>query len=919
MIQHITLQKKPRPARVPSAFESYCDCRNCGLFTAPFKPVPGGGNLDARIIFVGEAPGATEVVLSKPFVGESGQLLNRTLKDVGLRREDVYCTNAVLCQLPDHHKLTVKETMACNRRLKEEILSLPNRHVIVVLGTSAVKGVTGRNDGVTKFLYSMEWSEEYQCFIVYSFHPAACLRNADNYQDVLLTFSRAKALLDVPKGPLPTPRISCILEGFQDDTETQEAVVQRAVRHLSLIRTTAKGYISCDVETTGLDCRQHSMEQLGIGWHFHGNDCAYLIPQPFLSDPAIKHALSQLFARRDIKWGGHNFKFDMQFIKQFGIPEVHGDYDTMLLHKSLDERGGKHELGQVVAKFYNDGDYKKEKDKFTDPIYHSKDCIYALRLGRDDLPAALAREKPSHNGYPGPQYRHDKVLIPAWEAITDIEMNGIPVDREAAFALAKEMGDYPDKQLPEFGGTLLVQQRECQRLAGCTLPKSVKQKRSIELPTEYYQVGVKKGQPKPQKTKTCYDEVIEQRQINLSSPQQIGHLLFDVWNLPIMKVTETGQPSVDEETLLYHFETVQNAEQKAFLQALLDFRKQLKIYSTYVLAAIRSTEYDGLLHTHFKFDPASGRLSSSELNIQNIPSDKHGNSPIKKLYIAPPDHWFVSADYSSQEMRMAAFYAKDAELLKACMESDLHEAVARMVFHKQFAEIDACGDDLAALTHLINSQTTYRGLAAEQSKTPLDAEKLLAKLVLLWRFRAKSVNFGKLYGQTPMGLLEALLSKGVEATLAETTEYHRAWENRFVATTRWLKKQCEDIVDPGFVGTPLGYRRRAFLIHKRTLERTQNQAMNAPIQSLSSDMTTLSFTALHHELKKRQWGRVGFFVHDQIVCYIKKERLMEGASLMKQVMEHALDFLQDDSFYVPFPIDIEYGPGWGDLQKMKLL
>lgn len=521
MIQHITLQKKPRPARVPSAFEHYCDCANCGLLAAPFKPVPGGGNLDARIIFVGEAPGETEVVLSKPFVGESGQLLNRTLKDIGLRREEVYCTNTVLCQLPEHHKLTAKENMACNRRLKEEILSLPNRHVIVVLGTSAVKGVTGRNDGVTKFLYSIEWSEEYHCFIVYSYHPAACLRNADYYQDVLLTFYRAKALLDVPKGPLPVPSISCILEGFQDDNETQEAVVQRCVRHLSLIRTTAKGYISCDVETTGLDCRQHSMEQLGIGWHFHGKDCAYLIPQPFLSDERVKQALARLFARRDIKWGGHNFKFDEQFIKQYGIPEVHGDYDTMLLHKSLDERGGKHDLGQVVAKFYNDGEYKKEKDKFTDTIYHGKDCIYALRLGRDDLPAALAREKPSHNGYPGPQYRHNNVLMPAWEAITEIEMDGIPVDRAAALSLAKEMGDYPNKQLPDLGGTLLIQQQECQRLASCTIPTPTKRKQRTELPPEYYKVGERKGQPKPPKTKTTYETVIEQCHINLNSTRRL--------------------------------------------------------------------------------------------------------------------------------------------------------------------------------------------------------------------------------------------------------------------------------------------------------------------------------------------------------------------------------------------------------------
>jgi len=905
MAQHITLQKKPRPARVPSAFEHYCDCANCGLFTAPFKPVPGAGNLDARIIFVGEAPGNTEWTLSKPFVGESGRLLNNTLEEVGLHRTDVYCTNAVLCRLPDNHKLTAKETMACNERLKQEIVSLPKRHVIVVLGTSAVKAITGRNDGITSCLFKVEWSEAFGCFIVFSYHPAACLRNPDYYQDVLYTFQKARDLLDVAKGTIPSPIVAYTLE---DD-------VERCLDRLYRIERTVKKYISCDIETTGLDWRTDTLEQLGFAWNFHRKDYAYIIPKAVLSDITVKEALGGLFARRDVQWIWHNGKFDVQFLKQYGIDDIRVDIDTMLESKSHDERQGVHSLKQLSARHFGDYDYGTEKVGFTDPRYHAKDCIYTLRLGRDDLPKALAREKSSHNGYPKPQYRHDTVLAPVWNAITDIELAGIPVDRAAALALAKAMGDYPSEEL---GGALLKQKQACQDLAGYTVAKKRKIRHKLPLPIEHYKVGPKKGQPKPQTFETTLEEVTDRVPINPGSPTQLGELLFSAWKLPIVKYTPHGAPSVDEESLKFYMEEMDDSIQRRFLAALLAFRKDMKLYSTYVLAAIKESAWDGNLHTHFSFNPVTGRPSSADLNIQNIPSDDHGNSPIKKLYIAPPDHYFVEADYGQQEMRMAAFYAKDAELLKACMESDFHGAVARMVFHKQFAEIDACGSDLAALEHLINSHLTYRDLVAEHARTPLDAASLIKKLAKLWRFRAKSVNFGKLYGQTPLGLQEALLSQGVDATLEETTEYHRAWGNRFAATTKWLEKQCHDIFTYGFVDTPMGHRRRKFLISQRTLKETLNQAMNSPIQSLSSDMTMLAVISLHDKLQRRGLGRIGFFVHDSIAFFIKKEHLQEGAALITYEMEHALDFIQDKGFYVPFPIDMKYGPGWGDLQPLEL-
>jgi DNA polymerase-1 len=116
----------------------------------------------------------------------------------------------------------------------------------------------------------------------------------------------------------------------------------------------------------------------------------------------------------------------------------------------------------------------------------------------------------------------------------------------------------------------------------------------------------------------------------------------------------------------------------------------------------------------------------------------------------------------------------------------------------------------------------------------------------------------------------------------------------------------------------MGHRRRKYLVTPETLGDAERQAMNSPIQSLASDMTMLAIIELDKILRERSLGHILFFVHDSIAFEIKKERLEEGAAVIKQTMEHALDFIQKPDFYVPFPVDIEYGRGWGELQKLKI-
>lgn len=908
-----SLNRKPLPPRRMSEWQALCDCTHCTLRYEGqvFLPVPGSGNKAAQIIFVGEAPGEVEVAINEPFVGPSGRLLDDTLKTVGLRREDAYCTNAVLCRPPDNRNPTATEIGACNQRLKQEILALPQRHVIVVLGTPAVKAVTGRNDGIMASIFKTEWNAEFNCFIVFAYHPAACLRNADYYKDVLHTFRHAKDLLDTPKGPITAPPVTYDLEDS----------VPRCLIRLQILMG-AKDYIACDIETTGydglpgptaLDWRVGTLEQLGFAWNHYGKDRAYLIPRAILADSRVRASLKKLLGRRDVQWAWHNGKFDVQFIKKYGVAEAHVDIDTMLMHKSLDERSGVHGLKQIGARFFGDYDWGEEKVGFTDPMYHAKDCIYTLRLGRDTLPTEFVLEPPSPNGYPNPRFRHDTVLAPVWNIIADDEMHGVSIDMEYAEDLEKKMAI-----------TLELTENECLQITKehRFAKKTNRKAKTVEdIPQGVYRSGPKKGQEKPSKHKTTYGgEIIELVSINLNSPKMLGQLLYDIWKLPVLKLTKSGQPAVDRESIEQLKMITMDDEQRAFFRLFSKFRLESKLYSTYVLGAIREgTVLDAKnpsIHTHFNFNPVTGRPSSADLNIQNIPRE----SPIKKIYIARPGYWFVQADYGQQEMRVAAWYSKDSELLKACMQSDFHEGVARQVFREQYAQIDACGDNLAALENLFTHYASYRHIAAEHARQPLDVPALASKLKKHLRTATKGINFGALYGQTPSGLQEYLLHRnGIEISLEEAAEYHRAWFKNYHHLSLWLSRMREQIETVGFVDTPVGHRRRKYLITDQTLSEAHNQAMNSPIQSLASDMTMLAIIALDKILRERSLGHILFFVHDSIAFEIKKERLEEGAAVIKQTMEHALDFIQKPDFYVPFPVDIEYGRGWGELQPLKIV
>jgi len=856
--------------------------------------VGGHGNPLARIVIVGEAPGTNEVIQARPFVGQSGQLLDAALRQVGLDRRDIYVTNALLCQLPPTGKYKVGDILACNQRLLAEIDALPNRHVLVLMGNTAVSATTDKGN-ISSLVTQTTWEERFGCFVLYSYHPAACFRRPDDYADVIYALARARALLAAPKSKLYVPPVSYRLESDSKHDERGFTVFDR----LHWLLSKAKGRIACDIETAGekegdaLDWRMGWVTQIGLYTEEMGK--AYLLPREAFLRAPVRSLLCRIFARRDLTYVWHNGKFDVQFLKKEGIPTVRIDEDTLLLHKSLDERSGTHGLKQLSARYFGDNDYGEEKAGFTDPRYHAKDCVYTYKLV-PEIDRDLSFEPASLHGYPGPRYRHDHVLAPVWNAIADIEMHGVKIDMDYLPALKESEG-----------AKLLAQEIACQKLAGVTVQKERSVSRLEERPPRYGKKGqlLKAQPPKRVRVKELYQEPL-----NLRSPDQIAELFYTRWGWPVLAHTPTGKSCVNVEVLKAFLENAAFSAHHDFIRALMAYRITQKLYSTYVLGAEEASAWDGCVHTHFSFNPVTGRPSSADLNIQNIPS----KSPIKKLYIARDGYWFLQADYKNQEIRAAAWYSRCQALLDACLSTlDFHTGIARGVFARIFADLDAAEGSTGLLEALLEKYSDFRQIAATHQKKPLSASELYAAMASHLRRAAKAVSFGIVYGEGPMGLQESLRRQGIVVSLEEAALYIREWLARYPELDFWLAKMRHEIHEVGFVDTPFGHRRRKPLITRETTGDAERQAMNSPIQSLSSDMTMLAVTRLHALLRERRLGHILFFVHDSIAFEIKKEHLQEATLLIRGVMEHALDGIQTADFYVPFPVDIEIGRGWGDL------
>ena len=601
---------------------------------------------------------------------------------------------------------------------------------------------------------------------------------------------------------------------IQTGSVTYQTIYTEAELDDWITRLDAAQLVSVDSETTGLDPMQAKL--VGISFCIESQHAAYLplmhnyagVPQQLPIDLALNKLRPWLEHAAKPKLG-QNLKYDKHVFANHGI-QLRGIVHDTLLQSYVLESHRPHSMDSMALRHL---DIKTiSYDEVTGKGVH--------RIGFDEVAIDAATQYAAEDAditlrlhqflYPRIQsderldYIYRGIEIPILDVLFEIERNGVLLDYKLL-----------QKQSYELGGKLQTLEQQAYSIA---------------------------GQP-----------------FNLNSPKQIQEVLFNHLKLPVIKKTPTGAPSTDEDVLQ------QLALDYPLPKVLLDYRSLAKLKSTYTdklpLMMDRNT---GRVHTNYAQAVAvTGRLSSSDPNLQNIPVRTSEGRRIREAFIAPPGCRIVSADYSQIELRIMAHISQDEGLLKAFSAGeDIHRATAAEVFGIPLSQVD-------------QEQRRY----------------------------AKVINFGLIYGMSEFGLAAQL---GIERGAARA--YMERYFARYPGVESYMQYTREKARQLGYVETVLGRRLWLPEINNANGNRRQGAeraAINAPMQGTAADIIKLAMIAVRNWLQKEKLrSKLIMQVHDELVLEVPDDEIV----LMKNTLPgHMSNVLQLD---VPLLIEIGVGDNW---------
>lgn len=753
-------------------------CDECSLADCPF--VPPEGPQSAKILLVGEAPGRYEMIYRRPFVGRSGEVLAKALQSAGLRREDVWLTNSVLCRPDDNREPTTQEVGCCNERLWAEIDAIKPA-VIVALGAWAYYALTGKRHNFGK-ARGMVLRDIRGYTVIPTHHPARTLRQPNLYPELEAAIRLAA---QVAAGMLEQ-------DGWPGEIQLREpeiVVIDSVEDALKTPWWKGVDLVAVDVETGS----QGQLLSLALAVD---PDKAYVLTENALADEELRLGLSMVFGGATVV--GHNLKFDAQVLWRNGIDCPIGG-DTMLLHYVKEHRPGVNALKPLANQYFAAGNYDAEAEAYyrkgmehmpRDQLYtyNGKDAVYTYRLYR-----LLEPEVGQHPVY-------QRLLLPAYPILAKMEYVGVRIDRA---------------RIPELRAELQVQ-AEAQR----------------QVLRQY----------------AARDD------FNPSSPKQVAVLLYDVLGLPDI----SGERKTDRPTL-------EELPEHPAVEALLKYRRVTKLISTYVDAIEARLDENDRLHGHFHLHTTeTGRLSSSDPNLQNIP--KRQGSLIRDLFVATPGYTLIEADYSNAELRTVTWLADEPAMRKAFEEGlDLHRYTASLVFGVPMEEVT-------------------------------DEQRQIAK----------TLNFAILYGaEAPK------IAQTAKISIQEAEQVIAGWFRAYPRIKDWMAAIRSQVREKGYVDTFLGRRRVFPVITPENRAEVYRQAGNFPVQSIASDMTLLSLIQIGQKI---DWvdTRLLITVHDSIVLETREDPVIV-ATAVRRIMEETPRSVGID---VPFEVDVKLGERWGSLAEL---
>jgi len=352
-------------------------------------------------------------------------------------------------------------------------------------------------------------------------------------------------------------------------------------------------------------------------------------------------------------------------------------------------------------------------------------------------------------------------------------------------------------------------------------------------------------------------------EFNIGSPKQLGVVLFERLGLPAGKKTKSGY-STDAEVL------ERLAELHPLPDKVLEYRGLAKLNSTYVEALLNLVDSaSSKIHTTFQQTvTATGRLSSTDPNLQNIPVRTAEGREIRRVFLPGPGQVLISADYSQIELRVMAHFSQDPKYMAAFLEGDdIHRRTASEIFGVPLAEVDA---EL--------------------------------------RDRAKAVNFGILYGISGFGL-----ARGTGVARKEAERYIKAYFDRYDGVRSFLDGVIEAAREMGYVETMLGRRRYLPDLKSSNFARrsfAERTARNTPIQGTAADIIKLAMLRVEERLKRDALpARILLQVHDELVLEADQAAVREVGLAVKEEMERAVELA------VPLVVEVKDGENWGDMKK----
>jgi DNA polymerase-1 len=508
----------------------------------------------------------------------------------------------------------------------------------------------------------------------------------------------------------------------------------------------------------------------------------------------------------------HNAKYDMCVLANHGITLRGVRHDSMLESYVLNSTGSRHDMDSLAEQHlgvktirYEDVAGKGAKQIPFDHVPVDS----ATRYAAEDADVTLRLHEafwPRLSAEPVLRELYENVEMPLVEVLCTMERNGVAVDAAMLRRQSRELAT-----------------------------------RMAELEQKAQEVA---GQP-----------------FNIGSPKQIQTILFDRMNLPVLERTPGGQPSTAESAL----ETL--AEEYELPRLILEHRALSKLKSTYTDRLPEQINPDtGRVHTcYHQAVAATGRLSSSDPNLQNIPVRTAEGRRIRQAFVAPPGHVLVAADYSQIELRILAHLCGDEALVRAFANNeDIHRLTASEVF-----------------------ETPLEQVTAEQRRA------------------AKAINFGLIYGMSPYGLARQLrIDRGA------AREYVDRYFQRYPAVRTFMDEVKAKARERGYVETVFG--RRLFLPDIRSRNGARRQyaertAINAPMQGTAADIIKRAMIAIHEVLPRRHPGaRMIMQVHDELVFEVPEA----GAAALREDVARLMAGAAE--LRVPLAVDTGQGRNWDE-------